>query len=573
MLFLLMLLTIQAQLTDEQAGRKRKATIDFVHSVMHHRALLLFLLAFASLKAFSQKDTRPNILLIVADDLGYADLGCYGGDIRTPTVDKLAAEGRLFTNFHTAPSCAPTRAMLLTGNNNHVAGMGRQGGPAGPWEASQPGYEGYLSDRVIPFPQLLQDAGYHTYTAGKWHLGKKPEHSPKAKGFERSFSLLQGASNHYNSIGLSASDSVSLFSADGTLVDYPAGRYSTEVYTDKLIEFIRNGRDGKPFFAFAAYTSPHWPLQSPASNDRYRGKFDMGYDSLRVMRFESLKRAGIIAKESKLPPRLASIKPWNSLTVEERRIESRKMELYAAMVDHLDQQVGRLLDFLKAENLYDNTLIVFMSDNGAAAEDFYAQKPYSDFIAPRYDNRYENMGAPTSFVSYGPQWGKAGAAPFSYYKGYGTEGGTVAPLIIAGGRLATGHGLRHDFLTVMDLAPTFLELAGAGYPGKRGTSLTRPMLGSSMVSYLKGKTASVHDSTYTVGLWSGGHASFRKGKYKLVNTERPYREDRLLLYDVVSDPAETTDLSRTRPATYRSMLEAWRQYLKDHDIRLPVAKE
>lgn len=530
--------------------------------------LLIGFLVLLGYAAAAQPDNRPNILLIVADDLGYADLGCYGGNIRTPVIDKLAAEGQLFTQFHTAPSCAPTRAMLLSGNNNHVAGMGRQGGPAGPWEASQPGYEGYLSDRVIPFPQLLQDAGYHTYTAGKWHLGKKPEHSPKAKGFERSFSLLQGASNHYNNVGLVATDSVSLYSADGELVDYPTGRYSTEFYTDKLIEFIQGRRDSKPFFAFAAYTSPHWPLQAPSNYDRYRGKFDMGYDSLRALRFRSLQQAGIISKNLALPPRLASIKPWASLTAEEKRIESRKMELYAAMVDHLDQQVGRLVEFLKKNGWYENTLIVFMSDNGAGAEDFFVQKPYADFIAPRYDNRYENMGAINSFVSYGPQWAKAGAAPFSYYKGYGTEGGTVAPMIVTGGRVASGKGLRHAYLSVMDLAPTFLELAGASYPGKRATATTRPLLGKSMLPYLQGKTLAVHDSTEAIGFWSGGSVSFRRGKWKLVNVERPYREDRLRLYDMPNDPGETTDLSQARPATYQAMLEAWRQYQKTHDIRL-----
>ncbi len=530
---------------------------------------LLFLCAACS-ATFGQRDTRPNILLIVADDLGYADLGCYGGDIQTPTIDKLAGAGQLFTQFHTAPSCAPTRAMLLTGNNNHVAGMGRQGGAAGPWEASQPGYEGYLSDRVVPFPQLLQAAGYHTYTAGKWHLGKKPEHSPKAKGFERSFSLIQGASNHYNNIGLAMNDSVSLYSADGMLADFPTGRYSTEFYTDKLIEFIKAGRDGKPFFAFAAYTSPHWPLQSPAANDRYRGHYDMGYDSLRRLRFESLKRARIIPKNQKFPPRLESIRPWNTLTAEEKKIESRKMELYAAMVDNLDEQVGRLIDFLKKEGLYENTLIIFMSDNGASAEDFYVQKPYSDFIARRYDNRFENMGTATSFVSYGPQWGKAGAAPFSYYKGYATEGGTVAPLIIAGGQLGIRPGIRDSYVSVMDLAPTILEIAGVKYPGSLGTATTRPMLGMSMISFLQGKANDLHDSTYVTGLWAGGNASFRRGRWKLVNTERPYREDLLRLYDVVDDPGETQDLSVARPATYRKMLDLWRQHLKKHDIRLAV---
>lgn len=528
----------------------------------------LFILLLASFDVFSQQDNRPNILLIVADDLGYADLGCYGGDIRTPVIDRLAAEGRLFTQFHTAPSCAPTRAMLLSGNNNHVAGMGRQGGAATAWEMSQPGYEGYLSDRIVPFPQLLREAGYHTYTAGKWHLGKKPEHAPAAKGFERSFSLLQGGSNHYNNIGLALNDSVSLYSADGRLASYPVGRYSTEFYTDKLMEFIRKGKDGKPFFAFAAYTSPHWPLQAPAANDRYRGRYDMGYDSLRSLRFESLKRAGIISKAQRLPPRLTSIKPWLSLTAEERRIESRKMELYAAMVDNLDEQIGRLIDFLKREGLYENTLIVFMSDNGAAAEDFYVQKPYADFIGPRYDNRYENMGTSSSFVSYGPQWAKAGAAPFSYYKGWGTEGGTVAPLIISGAKLGIQHRLVRAYVSVMDLAPTFLEIAGATYPQKVGSAPIRPMLGESMLSFLQGKSVAVHDSTYATGLWSGGNMSFRRGRWKLANTERPYREDRLQLFDVENDPGETRDLSKVLPATYAAMLEAWRRYLRDHDIRI-----
>lgn len=534
----------------------------FVHSVMLRRMFILLLCSLFSADTFSQKGNRTNILLIVADDLAYADLGCYGGDIRTPNIDNLAAEGRLFTQFHTAPTCAPTRAMLLTGNNNHVAGMGRQGGAGGPWEASQPGYEGFLSDRVIPFPVLLQESGYFTCTVGKWHLGKKPEHSPKAKGFVKSFSLLQGASNHYNSVGLAPNDTLSLYSADGKFADYPTGRYSTEFYTDKLIEFIKD-RQGKPFFAFAAYTAPHWPLQAPAANDRYRGKYDMGYDSLRMLRFASLKHAGIISENQKLPPRLASVKPWKDLSVDEKRTESRKMELYAAMVDKLDEQIGRLIVFLKEQGIYNNTMIIFMSDNGGAGEDFFVQKPYADFIAPRYNNKYENMGSATSFISYGHSWAVAGGAPFSYYKGYATEGGTLAPMIITGGGVV--HGISREFVTVMDIAPTILEWAGVSYPAKR---TVRPMLGASMVPHLRDDVEHPHDSTYAYGVWAGGNASFRRGRWKLVNIERPYREDRLKLYDVVNDPGETNDLSAARPATYNKMLERWNQYLKDHDIRL-----
>lgn len=528
---------------------------------------LLYALAISA--SFAQTDTRPNILLIVADDLGYADLGCYGGDIRTPNIDQLAKRGLLFSQFHTAPTCAPTRSMLLTGNNNHVAGMGRQGRVSkDSWEATQPGYEGHLSDRVVPMPQVLRDAGYHTYTVGKWHLGKEPENAPSQKGFERSFNLLQGASNHYNNVGLGLDDSVSLYRADGELADFPKGAYSTEFYTDKLIEFLRSGSDGKPFFAYVAYTSPHWPLQAPAANDRYRGKYDMGYDSLRVLRFQSLQRAGIIPATSKLPPQLESIKPWTTLTDEARKIESRKMELYAAMVDNLDQQVGRLLKYLRDEMLDENTLIIFMSDNGAAAEDFYVQRPYADFIAPRYDNRYENMGSPTSFVAYGPSWANAGSAPYSHYKGYATEGGIVAPLIITGKGFTTTSPVRHDFLTVMDLAPTILELAGTKYPGRHGTAETRPMLGQSAVSYLRGKSKTIHPAEYATGLELSGRAYYRKGKWKIVNVERPYRKANFQLFDVTADPGETTNLASKFPDKYEELWSAWKMFCEKNGIHL-----
>ncbi len=514
-----------------------------------------------------KRDTRPNILLIVADDLGYADLGCSGGDIRTPTIDRLASSGLLFTQFHTAPTCAPTRAMLLSGNNNHVAGMGRQGGaPKGSWIEGKSGYEGFLSDRVVPMPILLQDAGYHTYTVGKWHLGKKPEHSPARKGFERSFNLLQGGGNHYNSIGILGTDSVSQYSADGVLTDYPEGKYSTEFYTDKLVEFIRSGNNDKPFFAYAAYTSPHWPLQIPPEFDRYKGKYDMGYDSLRALRLESLKRTGIISKDHRLPPRLESIKPWSELTPAEKKVESRKMELYAGMLDNLDYHIGRLIQFLADEGLYENTLIIFMSDNGAAAEDFYQTPPYSNFIAPRYNNSLENMGTATSFVSYGPQWAKAGAAPFGYHKGYTTEGGIVAPMIISGAGVVGSGQIRKEFVTVMDIAPTVLELAKAPYPGSYEAPIVRPMLGESMLSYLLGKADAVHDSTYVTGLEQGGRAYFRKGKWKIVNVEGPHLENTFQLFNMELDPAETTNLAIHFPNKFNEMIKGWRDYREANGI-------
>jgi len=520
---------------------------------------LVSCLALASSRCSRSDDqsARPNLLLIVADDLGYADLGAYGGDIRTPNIDALAREGVLFTQFHTAASCAPTRAMLLSGNNNHVAGMGQQG-TARPF----PGYENHLSDRIAPLPRLLAEAGYHTYTVGKWHLGTAEEHSPKAAGFERSFNLLQGAGNHFNAAGFSEGGST--YREDGQLVEWPEGRYSTDLYTDRLIEFIDSNDDGRPFFAFAAYTSPHWPLQVPEPElDRYKGRYDAGYDVLREVRFASLKQAGIIPVSSELPPRNDAIRAWDDLTPEEQRAEARKMELYAAMVANLDAHVGRLVEHLKARGLYDNTLIVFMGDNGAANEDFHATRRW---VRERYDNSYDNMGRATSFVSYGPQWAEAGSAPFSRYKSYTREGGIVAPMIVRGPGIVGAGRKTPAYVTVMDIAPMFLALGGGVYPADGSV---RPMLGANFMPILAGTRDEVHDDAYVTIFLQGARAYLRQGRWKISNLVEPidwdtgadvlFDESTFELFDVIADPGETTNLAEREPERFAEMLRLWRE--------------
>jgi len=522
--------------------------------------------------SFAAAETgRPNILLIVADDLGYADLGVYGSDIDTPNIDALAASGMLFTQFHTAPMCAPTRAMLLSGNNNHVAGMGRQGktGLAG---IPMAGYENSLSDRIVPFPRLLQDAGYDTYTVGKWHLGSQPESSPHAAGFSRSFNLLEGAGTHFDARGFF--EGGSSYREGEALVDYPVGRYSTDFYTDKLIEYIDADKDsGKPFFAFAAYTSPHWPLQVPDEYlDLYSGHYDDGYDSLRERRFDSLKEARIIPAESELPPRNEAIRPWEDLTAEQQKHESRKMELYASMVDNLDDHVGRLIAYLKENNLYDNTLIVFMADNGAAAEDFFNAGPDSEdsalgeYVSATFDNSYETLGTAASFLSYGPQWAEAGSAPFQRHKGYAREGGIVAPMIISGNGVSAAGVIDATYATVMDLAPTFLQIAGATYPDDGSVS---PMLGESMQDFLAGKSDAIHDDDYLTILSHKGRAYVRQGQWKIVTTERPFDESKFELYDVVADPGEIVNLAASEPEKLAELIAIWRSERKGLGIVLP----
>jgi len=531
-------------------------------------AAMMIGLALGSHANAASRSDSPNILLIVADDLGYADLGAFGSNIATPNIDALAATGIRYTQFHTSPFCSPTRAMLLSGNNNHVAGVASQqkSGIAG---VAVTGYEASLSNRITPFPKLLRDSGYDTYTVGKWHLGEEEDQGPRAAGFTRSYNLLQGGASHYSDTGFE--NEKNLYRENGVLVPYPEGRYSTEVYTDKLLEFIdADLENGKPFFAFAAYTSPHWPLQVPDDYlDLYKGQFDEGYDVLRQRRFASLKAAGIVPAEWALPPRNEAITPWEDLSDEQKKIESRKMELYAAMVDNLDDHVGRLIAYLKDHDVYDNTLILFMADNGAAGEDFYEGIPYDgfqDYIKAHYDNRFETMGKPGSFVSYGPQWAEAGSAPFRRYKGYTLEGGMVAPLIITGPGVA-GEGLIDStYLTVMDLAPTFLEIAGATYPDDGSV---KPMLGESMVSFLAGESKTVHDDDYVTLISHRGRSFVRKGQWKLVVMEGPFDEEKFELYDVLADPGETHDLRNSMPEIYTEMLETWREERLELGIILP----
>ena len=531
----------------------------------------LFGVLFFSCQKEIEHPKAPNILLIVADDLGYADLGSFGGDISTPNLDELAERGIRFSRFHTAPFCAVSRAMLLSGNNNHIAGMGAQ-----QLQTPVPGYEGHLTDRIIPMPELLRSAGYHTYMAGKWHLGEALENGPQAKGFEHSFSINgEGAANHYSNLGVFESSSITEYTEDGEKADWKEGNYSTDIYTDKLISYIdRHREDGKPFFTFAAYTSPHWPLQVDEKYwKKYEGRYDEGYEVLKTKRFESLKKAGMIAENAVMPPSHRDIKPWNSLSPEEQKKEARKMELYAGMVENLDYNIGRIINYLKETGQYENTLIVFMSDNGAAAEDFYYNSNYGPFLQENYADDYAEMGKANSYISYGPQWAEAGTSPFKYYKGFTTEGGINTPMIMAGPGVENHGTINDSFLTLLDLAPTFYELVGVSYPDKWKEKAVKPLIGVSLVPLLSGKSNSVHDSTYVFGLEHRGYAMIRKGDWKIVNIERPFLLENFQLYNLKSDLAEQNDLTETFPEKYQEMIGEWNKFSKEVGVKTSTPEQ
>jgi arylsulfatase len=343
------------------------------------------------------------------------------------------------------------------------------------------------------------------------------------------------------------------------------------MYTDKLIEFIQqDSNNGNPFFAFAAYTSPHWPMQVPDEYlDLYAGHYEEGYDALRVSRFDSLKEAAIIPLDSELPPRNDSITPWRDLSADQQKKESRKIELYAAMVDNLDDHVGRLIGFLKESGLYENTLIIFMSDNGAAAEDFYngiGVSEYMEYLQATFDNTYDKMGTADSFVSYGPAWAEAGSAPFQRHKGYTREGGIVAPMIVAGSGVHARGQIDTTYATVMDLAPTFLEIGNAQYPTDGSV---KPILGESMIDFLAGNSDAIHDDDYVTVLSHRGRSYLRQGPWKIVTTHGPFDESNFELYNVVADPGEIYNLAEDEPEKLAELIELWRVERKNLGIILP----
>lgn len=508
---------------------------------------------------------QPNILLILADDLGYSDLGSYGGDIQTPTLDQLASQGLQFTSMYAAPTCSITRSMLMSGTDNHLAGLGTMAEALQPFQRGKPGYEGYLNQRAYSVAELLKTGGYNTLMVGKWHLGLEADQGPDQRGFEQSFTLLEGGATHFKPAATNPGKIEQVhYRENGQPVELPANFYSTDFYTDKLISYLQNSqKDGKPFFAYAAYTAPHWPLQAPKEYlDKYRGRFDQGYDNVRLSRLERMKKLGVLASEVQ-PAQPLPVNPklpgWDQLTPEQQKIEARKMEIYAAMVDNLDHNIGRLVEYLRQTGQYDNTLIVFMSDNGAAAEN------HAQFYPPgaHTDNSFANLGQPGSQMDYGPRWAEVSAAPFHLFKGTTAEGGISVPAIVQLPKWLARQGIEHGVARVDDLAPTFLALAGIALPEQAEAS-RHPITGKSLLPMLAGKGSPHLNDNLAGELF--GNAYYREGNLKLLGM-RPQagfgdnrQPPQWQLFDVAKDRGETTDLAASQPETVQRLKAAWLQY-------------
>ncbi|QWF71237.1 arylsulfatase [Methylomonas paludis] len=571
--------------------------------------------------------SKPNILYIIADDLGYSDLSAFGGEIRTPNIDSLVKSGRILSNHHVSTVCAVTRSMLYSGTDHHLVGEGTMGAPNDE-RRGLPGYEGYLNNHALSIAELLRDGGYHTYIAGKWHLGSLVNSSinktPDQWGFEKSFTLLGGAASNHFGHDTSAQKT---YTENGQYVSLPAtdvsGQpwYDTNVYTQKIISYIdADHGDGKPFAAFATFTSPHWPLQVPEPwLSQYSGWYDAGYDVVRNRRLLRQKQLGLVPNDytvaSQTLPDATSASPatanngkaaasyinantvetgnllnvdygpglvdpvWNSLTPAQKKTQARYMEVYAGMVSNLDYNVGLLIQHLKNIGQYDNTYIVFHSDNGAEGWPLSAAQDTinaSNFNNLGKDQTLRPSGSAATNIQYGLRWAEVSATPFRLSKGYTTEGGTSSPTIIHLPGQTTQYPTLRDFVHIRDVAPTLLELAGISQPSTPSANVgvnnlplvvyngrdAYPITGKSYLSELAGlNTGPLH--TEAVGEEQYGRAYLRSGQWKALWVEPPLgpADGHWQLFNIVNDRAETNDVSASHPDIVNQLYQSWTDYL------------
>jgi len=528
----------------------------------------------------SEGDARPNILLIVVDDLGLNDLSHFGSEIGTPNIDALVRDGVMLADFNAGPTCSPTRAMLMTGVDSHVVGLGWMAEVLPDFLKGRPGYEGYLNQRAAALPELMADAGYNTYMTGKWHLGNTEETSPFARGFDRTFSLANGGAGAFqNQLWLLPHDPI-VYRENGKRVEVlPDDFYSTRFYTEKMIEFIDSDLgDGKPFLAFLSYTSPHWPLQAPAESiTKYEDTYLDGYDALKSRRLQRLKDLGFYEQDINAFPRMLKGRPWVELTEEEQRYESKKMAIYAAMVDDLDVYIGVIVDHLKSIGEYENTLIFLMSDNGPEGNNILMGPGMDEYLEACCDNRYENIGNADSYVIYGPDWAQAGNVPLRTYKAHTSQGALLVPAFAHFPKIYPGGRTSDEFLTVKDVVPTILEVAKVKHPGGgmyRGREVAE-LEGRSMHPLLLGRQDSIREPTDYVGWEIFGRRAIRKGDWKAIYLALPLFGENDVplvklqtwqLYNLADDPGEVNDLSAEHPAKLNELVALWDEYAERNDI-------
>jgi len=495
-----------------------------------------------------KKSSKPNIILIMADDLGYSDIGAYGSEIKTPNLDKLAAEGIRFKEFYNNSICAPTRASLLTGQYPHLAGIGYFDVNLG-----LPAYQGYLNKESLTLGEVLKQGGYSTLLSGKWHVGKDSLSWPNQRGFDQFYGITGGASDYYDVKPLPFGNTpypVTLLK--NNVRQYPKDNsyYFTDAIGDNAIQFLdEQNKENKPFFLYVAFTAPHWPLQAlPEDIAKYKGRYDIGWDSLRKERIQRQRKLGIIDSNQVIADRDPQVPYWNKLTYDEQQFWKAKMEVYAAMVDRMDQNIGKILMKLKELNKDENTLIIFISDNGAQGG-YNSNNLYRKGLVQNTGP----IGTAGSFDYQEQSWAYVSNTPLRQYKNNMHEGGFGSPFIAWFPEKIKKGSIVKGTAHLIDLAPTFYELAGVKYPTKFNGINTNALAGKSLLPVLTNQTSIVERGEPI--FWErAGNRAVRKGRWKLVSTYPSYKWE---LYDLETDRGETKDLAEQRTDIVNQLSEEY----------------
>lgn len=539
----------------------------------------------------NEDNSRPNILVIMGDDFGFSDLGVFGSEISTPNLDQLGKEGKILTNYYTHPVCSPARSTFLTGVDNHIAGIGTMFENIAPNQVNKTGYETFITDRVVTVAEILRDAGYDTLLSGKWHLSGKGYHEgtgPADRGFDQSFTLLESGANHFT-YGPYYPGGTATFIDNGKIVEKPNGtQFSNEFYTDKMINFIKKSKENnKPFFGYLAFQVAHTPFQAPSEYvKKYEGVYDAGWDKIREKRFEKQKELGIWPANMSLPQSYPTFTDWNALPKDEQKQRSQIFAAHSAMIEDMDYNIGKLIQFLKNTDQYDNTLIMFTSDNGGsepsdspvviATLEGANEKEVEEFKAAGFSEVFDAIGGKDSYWGYGWQGAVMSNTPHSGVKSTMFNGGLKPPFVIKEPHTTNTSELDivKEFVHVSDMTPTFLEYANATHPGSeyKGKQVS-PMMGKSIKPLLENTVKEIHLDDEIISAEMFGNRAVFMGDWKARNNIFPIGDGQWKLFNIKQDIREATDLSKEHPDILKKMVSAYDKYAQNVGIIEPKYSE
>ena len=545
---------------------------------------------YGNVYAQSQTSNRPNILNIMVDDHGYSDIGVLGSEISTPNIDQLAKDGKILRDYYSHPVCSPARSTFLTGVDNHIAGIGTMYENIAPNQVGKPLYETYITDRVVTVAELLRDAGYDTLLSGKWHLsGKEFENGtgPADRGFDQSFTLIQSGANHFTYEPYYPGGHVTFLENGKKVEKLNTTKYSNELYTDIMIDYINKSRNNeKPFYAYLSYQSGHTPFQAPEEYiKKYEGVYDAGWDKIREQRFEKQKELGIWPANMTLPESFPKFPDWNTLPEDERKERSKILAAHAGMIENTDDNIGRLIQYLKDIGEYDNTLIIYTSDNGGSEPsdspvvvgelEQVDPKAREDFFA-HFNESYDAIGGKDSYWGYGWQGAVMSNTPHSGVKSTMFNGGIRPPFVIKEPHSTNTPELDivKTFVHVSDMTPTMLEYAGVTHPGSeyKGRQVS-PMMGKSIKPLLEGTVKKIHADDEIISAEMFGNRAVFMGDWKARSNIVPAGDGQWKLFNIVQDIRETTDLSKEHPEILQKMVTAYDKYAKDLGLIEPEYSE